>query len=214
MINLLPATLRFLVGSLLWFNFSQPPAIVPAPRPSPLSFHLRHQHAITNDSRVIFSDMAPSFAADSYDVNALNIQTHRPQSATAFHSARLRSIRYDQSERVLWNPTDVLGPNVEDRETLLTLAKMTSNAYTTPSLADWYVLDGWNRVCLSTFIQLYILLMNDIYSPRHSAGNPTQTDSEGIFSSRMTTPQWCFRSKVLLLAGLQAVGVQPYARIS
>jgi lipase ATG15 len=59
---------------------------------------------------------------------------------------------------VLWDPTDVLGPNVEDRETLLTLAKMTSNAYTTPTAAasDWYALDGWNKVWLSTFMQSYI----------------------------------------------------------
>ncbi|OAX32964.1 alpha/beta-hydrolase [Rhizopogon vinicolor AM-OR11-026] len=143
MLNLLPVTLRFLLGSLLWLDSPQPPAVQSAP--SPISLHLRHQHAITNDSRVIFSDMAPSFAADSYDVGTLKIQTHRPQSAKAFHSARLRSIRHDQSERVLWDPTDILGPNVEDRETLLALAKMTSNAYTTSTTSDWYVLDGWNK---------------------------------------------------------------------
>ncbi|KAJ8586221.1 alpha/beta-hydrolase [Rhizopogon salebrosus TDB-379] len=111
-----------------------------------MSLHLRHQHAITNDSRVIFANTAPSFAAaNSYAVSTLNIQTHKPQSANAFHSARLRSIRHEESERVLWNPTDVLGPNIEDRETLLTLAKMTSNAYTTPTESDWYALDGWNK---------------------------------------------------------------------
>ncbi|KAG0701595.1 Alpha/Beta hydrolase protein [Suillus ampliporus] len=144
MLNLLPTTLRFLLGSLLWLDsVPQPgPAILPA-RP-PLSFQLRHQHAITNDSRAIFSNVAPSFAADSYTVSTSNVQAHRPQSAKAFHSARLRSIRHDQSEYVLWDTTDVLGPNVEDRETLLTLAKMTSNAYTTTIASDWYTLDGWN----------------------------------------------------------------------
>jgi putative lipase involved disintegration of autophagic bodies len=151
MFNLLPTTLRLLVGSLLWLDFPRPPAnAIPAPLSS-MSLHLRHQHAITNDSRVIFANTAPSFAAaNSYAVSTLNIQTHKPQSANAFHSARLRSIRHEESERVLWNPTDVLGPNIEDRETLLTLAKMTSNAYTTPTESDWYALDGWNKVCSST----------------------------------------------------------------
>lgn len=143
MLNLLPTTLRFLFGSLLWLDFSQPPAVLPAR--TPLSFQLRHEHAITNDSRVIFSNAVPSFAADSYAVSTSNIQTHRPQSAKAFHSARLRSIRHDQSEHVLWDTTDVLGPNVEERETLLTLAKMTSNAYTSPTASDWYTSDGWNK---------------------------------------------------------------------
>lgn len=146
MLNLLPTTLRFLLGSLLWLDFSQPPLPpVVLPARTPLSFHLRHEHAITNDSRVIFSNVAPSFSADSYVMSTSNIQTHRPQSAKAFHSARLRSIRYDQSEQVLWDTTNVLGPNVEERETLLTLAKMTANAYTSPTASDWYTQDGWNN---------------------------------------------------------------------
>ncbi|KAG2131266.1 Alpha/Beta hydrolase protein [Suillus bovinus] len=143
MLYLLPTTLRFWLGSLLWLDFSQPPAVLPA-RTS-LSFQLRHEHAITNDSRVVFSNVAPSFAADSYVTTTSNIQTHKPQSAKAFHSARLRSIRYDQSEQVLWDTTNVLGPNVEERETLLTLAKMTSNAYTSPTASDWYTPNGWNK---------------------------------------------------------------------
>lgn len=153
MLNLLPATLRFLLGSLLWLDFSQPPLLpVVLPACTSLSFQLRHEHAITNDSRVIFSNVAPSFAADSYVMSTSNIQTHRPQSAKAFHSARLRSIRYDQSEQVIWDTTNVLGPNVEERETLLTLAKMTSNAYTSPTASDWYTQDGWNNVRPSTLI--------------------------------------------------------------
>ncbi|KAG1769004.1 hypothetical protein EDD22DRAFT_191807 [Suillus occidentalis] len=129
MLNLLPTTLRFLLGSLLWLDFSQPPLPpVVLPARTPLSFQLRHEHAITNDSRVIFSNVAPSFAADSYVMSTSNIQTHRPQSA-----------------KVLWDTTNVLGPNVEERETLLTLAKMTSNAYTSPTASDWYTQDGWNN---------------------------------------------------------------------
>lgn len=154
MLNLLPTTLRFLLGSLLCLDFSHPPAVLPAR--TPLSFQLRHEHAITNDSRVIFSNVAPSFAADSHVVSTSNIQTHRPQSAKAFHSARLRSLRYDQSEQVLWDTSDVLGPNVEERETLLTLAKMTANAYTSPTASDWYTQDGWNKVRSSTLIHFTI----------------------------------------------------------
>ena len=157
MFNLLPATLRFFIGPLLCLDFSQhSDTLLPS---GPISFQLRHQHAITNDSRVIFSNAAPSFTADSYVVSTSNIQAHRPQSATAFHSARLRSIRHDQSERVLWDRTNILGPNVEDREALLTLAKMTSNAYTTSTESDWYTLDGWNKL---RFLPSYNYIFADL----------------------------------------------------
>jgi lipase ATG15 len=48
---------------------------------------------------------------------------------------------------VPWEEDTVLAPDVRDRETLLMLAKMTSNAYSTPEDKDWYDLgEGWNKV--------------------------------------------------------------------
>jgi putative lipase involved disintegration of autophagic bodies len=53
-----------------------------------------------------------------------------------------------ESERVQWEEDEVEGPDVEDRETLLTLAKMTYDAYIEPTDDDWYDLGGdWLPVC-------------------------------------------------------------------
>ncbi|KAL7420024.1 putative lipase atg15 [Cryptotrichosporon argae] len=44
-----------------------------------------------------------------------------------------------------WEDVDVSAPDMTDRQTVLALAKMTSNAYTTPDAGDWYPLGAaWN----------------------------------------------------------------------
>lgn len=46
-----------------------------------------------------------------------------------------------------WNEDEIEGPDVTDNETLLLLAKMTSDAYLSPGDADWYDLgEKWNVV--------------------------------------------------------------------
>ena len=47
-------------------------------------------------------------------------------------------------ERGDWEDVEVLGPDVTDRQTLISLAKMSSNAYVTPDGGEWWPLDGWN----------------------------------------------------------------------
>jgi len=50
-----------------------------------------------------------------------------------------------QSGLLDWDVAEMQGPNPSNRETLLTLAKMTSNAYNEPSDKDWYDLgQDWN----------------------------------------------------------------------
>lgn len=72
---------------------------------------------------------------------------HKPRSQDAFHRARLRSRRHDQTEVLEWEDDEVLGPDVEDRETILQLAKMTNNAYVERGDATWYNLsDVWRNV--------------------------------------------------------------------
>ena len=44
-----------------------------------------------------------------------------------------------------WDDVEVLAPDITDRQTLLTLAKMTSNAYVLPGGDDWYPLGKYNR---------------------------------------------------------------------
>ena len=43
-----------------------------------------------------------------------------------------------------WEDVSVIAPDVSDRQTLITLAKMTSNAYVTPESGEWWPTKGWN----------------------------------------------------------------------
>ncbi|KAG6897881.1 hypothetical protein C0992_009679 [Termitomyces sp. T32_za158] len=138
MFQALPTALYTLIASLLWSseNSSQ----------EPLRFQLRHEHALTKHSRNVFTDIYPSFVADTYDVPAVNIKSTRPDSYNAFMAARSQSMRQLQSTSLEWQDEDVLGPDVTKRKTLLQLAKMTYNSYATPGQSDWYDLgSGWNQ---------------------------------------------------------------------
>ena len=132
MFSLLPLTLRALLASNFWPWAGTDPWPGSAGATPPLRFQLRHEHAVANASRIIFSDIATSLVQEEYGVSTLQISSHRPLSFSAFSSARFRAMRHRQNDALLWQETDVLGPDVTRRETLLTLAKMTSNAYTKP----------------------------------------------------------------------------------
>ena len=59
-------------------------------------------------------------------------------------------MRHAENQLIRWDNVDTLGPEVESRETLLQLAKLTFNAYAAgpgkPS--EWYELGEWNTVML------------------------------------------------------------------
>ena len=134
--NLLPTTLQLFLTSLLW----HPPSTPPSPT---LQFQLRHHHALSNTSRVIFSDTKPelAFAAGAFSIPTKPMTVHRPTSQALLRSARFRG------GNVPWEPSEVYGPDVQDRETLLLLAKMANNAYTEPDKSDWYDIGPyWNVV--------------------------------------------------------------------
>ena len=116
----------------------------------PLQFELRHEHAISPDARVVFSDV-PSTASytneSSYSIDTRYITSYRPSSSGAYNDARIRSMRHAQSTHLPWYETEIIGPNVESRKTLLALAKMTNNAYVTPDDSQWYELgEMWPNV--------------------------------------------------------------------
>ncbi|KAJ7907664.1 hypothetical protein B0H13DRAFT_2662297 [Mycena leptocephala] len=129
MLTALPTTLRLVLAAFLWNK--APDSATPAS----IRFQLRHEHAVANGSRSVFSDVSPSFLGDYYEVSTKNIETYRPPSAAAYADARLFSMRHAQSPMFTWN----------SRETLLQLAKMTSNSYYGETgHKSWYPLDGWN----------------------------------------------------------------------
>ncbi|KAG1866228.1 alpha/beta-hydrolase [Suillus subluteus] len=117
-----------------------------------LRFELRHEHAVSHDARVVFSDVASTVPGSlvygnesSYSLDAQYMTSYRPSSFSAYNDARIRSMRHAQSANLPWHETEILGPNVEKRETLLELAKMTNNAYIAPDDSQWYELgENWS----------------------------------------------------------------------
>lgn len=80
---------------------------------------------------------------------ALSAQTQR-RSGTGIYDVKSNSSShvwtapaYDDHEG--WEDVEVPAPDVTDRQTLLAMAKMASNAYTTPDVdGEWWPLGAWN----------------------------------------------------------------------
>ncbi|KAG2145370.1 alpha/beta-hydrolase [Suillus bovinus] len=111
-----------------------------------LRFELRHEHAVSPDAHVVFSDVPSTVSLvygneSFYSIDTRYMTSYRPSSFSAYNDARIRSMRQAQSAILPWYETEILGPNVEKRKTLLELAKMTNNAYVTPDDIQWYELD-------------------------------------------------------------------------
>jgi lipase ATG15 len=137
------------------------PANVKFVKPPPVTLHLRHLHS-TNASRVLFADVAPeaispnnnaAHAQTSYTLDTVLQNTHRPSSFAAHAQARMNAMRRGaglsptngSAGELTWEEDEVIGPDVTNRETLLMLAKMTSNAYVFPEEKGWYDVGGkWN----------------------------------------------------------------------
>ena len=92
----------------------------------PLEFHLRHIHELsTTNGRVRLQDVPRSFVHDKHRVDSQAVFTHRPLHKRGSLLAE-------------WEQGQVIGPDVERRETLLQLAKMANNAYASREDTDWY----------------------------------------------------------------------------
>lgn len=157
---LLPIPLANIVLSFLSSLFpdrvDKHPHLRPGPPPSPnnvLNFHLRHFHVATSSAQLYFADAPHDYisSASSLTPAPLSIvtsplRTTRPSSLDNFQAARRLSMR-GQSALLDWQEDEVPGPDVTRRETLLLLAKMTSNTYFEPHTRGWYNLtDEWNVV--------------------------------------------------------------------
>ena len=144
---LIPSLTNFLFTFL---NLFLPPDIPQHPTRDTLNFRLRHFHAVTPSAKVYFADV-PSHSslhaeAPPFSIPISPVGTVRPRSAAAFAQARALSMR-GQSAALDWDEDWIPGPDVSKRETLLLLAKMTSNAYVEPNTDGWYNLtDEWDIV--------------------------------------------------------------------
>jgi lipase ATG15 len=129
MISVLPATLYLFISRLL--------GLTDPPNPS-IPFYLRHAHAIDDTFGVVFQDVPQSLTARPVSVGIRPIRASRPRFSTNGSVHQLE-----------WDDVGVPGPDVESRETLLELAKMTYNAYNESPESDgsWYELESqWNTV--------------------------------------------------------------------
>ena len=129
--GLLPSALQFLVTSLLWRDER------PRPPSNSLTFELRHEHAVTNGSLLVFSDV-PKFRQLAGQDDRLQYSVKTKTTQSHVYTQFLNS----------WDEAEVPGPNVTDRETLHALAMMTNNAYyQDPEKKGWYDLGSdWNSV--------------------------------------------------------------------
>jgi lipase ATG15 len=128
MLGSLPSTLQLLLGLVV----SNQDAQTPLPATSSIRFSLRHEHAIMNSSRIILRDIPQStdlVASNTYDIGVAPMTIHRPSSSSAFQQARFGPRNGEALQDLWWENEEVDGPNVTSRMTLLTLAKMSNNAY-------------------------------------------------------------------------------------
>ncbi|EJU04303.1 alpha/beta-hydrolase [Dacryopinax primogenitus] len=120
--------------------------------PTYITFAASHEHALSflpNSSTPItlFRNASNSLLDGLLSLRLRSVPTrvYRPRSQQVFHEGRRNGRMSGQLLDVPWDEDVVPGPDVSDRETVLLLAKMTSNAYTSPENSDWYPLgDRWN----------------------------------------------------------------------
>ena len=146
-------------------------ALLSQPTTSRLTLSTVHEHgqaysksaALNGDESsqplVIFNDyprgvshgfQGENDTAERWTIKTRPMKVRRPRSQVDFHIARRESMRDGHTRILDWEDIEVLGPDTEDRETLLELAKMTGNAYALDSGSKrWYPLDGkWNNVSI------------------------------------------------------------------
>jgi lipase ATG15 len=131
--GLLPSALQLLITSLLWKEEYT------RPQDNSLTFELRHEHAVTDGSLSVFSDV-PKFRQLTGEDDRLQYSINTKATQSHFFTQSLNS----------WDEVEVPGPNATDRETLHTLAMMTNNAYhADPDRKGWYDLGpDWDPVSL------------------------------------------------------------------
>ena len=134
---------RFLPNALQYLLASYLLPSTPPPSRS-LTFSLRHEYGQHN-ARPVFADTPTQLVQQTYSVETRDLKTHRPHSQHAFTSARMRGAVSDFG---IWDEEDTIGPDVNNKDTLLMLAKMAANAYETGSSEKgWYNLGPeWNTV--------------------------------------------------------------------
>lgn len=146
-----------------------------------------------------YHDMQGSPLSNTVDIPNMTLKAqattvYRPRSLSDYHSARMRSARHGESQRVDWDPVEVLGPNVQDIHTLSQLARMSANAYALPGQKNWYDLDvSWNTVNIPH--SSYNTVSDDRPRAFRTDGRTPRMASEAMSSYHRITLLLCSLSK-------------------
>ncbi|KAF8660607.1 hypothetical protein AX16_001586 [Volvariella volvacea WC 439] len=130
--------------------------------PTTLSFTSQQESSLLNslDSRSGYSDVRPlqipfqtsgtknhKFSTPTaISLKARPTTVYRPRSVEELHYARHRSLHYQEDVPLEWDEHQVLGPDIEDKHTIIQLARMSGDAYALPGRKNWYDIDpAWNK---------------------------------------------------------------------
>lgn len=137
---------------LVFQSLLQPPE---APPQVSLSPRHAHSHALDKAAPLFLNDgNLHTWGSDSLTLRTRKITIKRPKQRPPHilswaHAARARraggnvtTTGWDSDQD--WDEVEVEAPDVTDRQTLLTLAKMSSNSYIEPNETGWFPLPGYN----------------------------------------------------------------------
>jgi hypothetical protein len=120
------------------------------PKGTPLSFDLRAEYCGLSGFRRPSYEQIEQLdcrSTPTFTLRARPTTVYRPRSQADLQQARVRSLHNGESQKVEWETVEILGPDIEDRQTLIQLARMTGNAYALPGKKNWYDIDPkWNNV--------------------------------------------------------------------
>lgn len=85
---------------------------------------------------------AQSYRAQAFHFNGINNNNDNSNKSISLPESWLAPDLANPSDE--WSDVEVTVPDLTDRQTVITLAKMSSNAYVTPGGAGWYTLNDWN----------------------------------------------------------------------
>jgi putative lipase involved disintegration of autophagic bodies len=100
---------------------------------------------LTDASRGTLESLSEASIIARYRVT----EVQQPIDPNEYDAARFISMAEQQSMRIGWETTEILAPDVSDRNTLLNLARASWDAYhpMPEASASWYPLEGFNWVC-------------------------------------------------------------------
>jgi len=124
-----------------------------------LTFNLRHVYTSTPSNGILFADIENPEHVQALGHHSYKLEIPSTRKLViprafqgSFQVARQRSRVHGESTVLDWSEDQVEGPDVSNKDVLITLAKMTANAYIQVADKDWYDLSHqWNQVrgCLS-----------------------------------------------------------------